>query len=282
MTEIERRVAELGPWYHCIDLGGGVKTKSEGFDPESKWRVIGSRLPEDMSGMSTLEIGCSSAYYSIKMAQRGARCVAFDHLQSAVDQAQFLADHFKVGVTIERRSIYDILEYKNQHFDFVIFMGVLYHCRYPMLVLDLLSDLDFDHLLLQTTTVNGLPAKEYDVYIDSQKAPLFENPDFPKMWFIEHRMRNDPTSWWMFNGSSVEAMLRASGMTNIVRIKDEYWSCDKGIRPANGDVEYNDALNGIVKGVSGEIANRNDAVEQRLHDHLQKLEHQIARLQRNR
>ena len=49
---IERRVRELGPWFHNIDLGG-VKTAPDHFlgdYPAVKWRGFADAIPRDLTG----------------------------------------------------------------------------------------------------------------------------------------------------------------------------------------------------------------------------------------
>ena len=156
-------------------------------------------------------------------AVRQATCYAFDHFESAIRQAQFLAEHFGVTVDASVASVYDIHRFAVRHYDYVIFFGVLYHLRYPMLALDMIADLDFDTMFLQTITFeDASTAKEYTEYIDGQKDRIFTNADFPTLKFVEHTIRSDHSSWYNFNGSAVEAMIRAAGITNVQRIAKEF------------------------------------------------------------
>lgn len=275
--DLERRVKEVGPWYHRIDLGNGVFTKAEGFSPQSKWRVLAQHLPEDLTGKTVLEVGCSSAYYSVRMAQRGATCYAFDHFQSAVNQANFLADHFGVEIDASVASVYDVERFNVRHYDYVLHLGVLYHLRYPMLALDQLGDLDFDTMFMQTITYDReTPGKEYADYLADQHDPAFAQDDFPTLKFVEHKIRSDATSWFNFNNSAVESMMRAAGMTDVERIAGEFWMCKKGERPTNGDIEFRDLLRGIRS--NGEASDDSHYLE--LHDKFQALENNVARLSR--
>jgi tRNA (mo5U34)-methyltransferase len=278
-NELEKKVKELGPWYHRIDLGQGVFTKEQGLNPESKWRILSAQLPDDLSGKTVLEIGCSSAYYSVRMAERGATCYAFDHLEGAIRQAQFLASHFGVEINTQLASVYDLRKFRHRYYDYVIFLGVLYHNRYPMLVLDMIGELDFGQMFLQTITYEDeSKGKEFTGYIADQKDAAFHTADFPTLKFVEHRIRNDATSWYNFNNSAVEAMMRASGMTNIKPIAREYWLCDKGVRPANGEIEYLDILRGVVDADTDFQAGED--YHSRFHDKFQSLENNLAKLQR--
>src|SRR5579884_897714 len=90
--EIERRVRELGQWFHNLDLGG-VQTAPEHFlgdYPAIKWQGFAHAIPEDLSGKSVLDIGCNAGFYSLEMKRRGAaRVVAMDSDETYLAQARF-------------------------------------------------------------------------------------------------------------------------------------------------------------------------------------------------
>ena len=78
---IQRRVEELGPWFHNLDLNG-VRTAPDHFlgdYPAVKWRRFAHALPKDLRGRTVLDIGCNGGFYAIEMKRRGAdRVVAVD------------------------------------------------------------------------------------------------------------------------------------------------------------------------------------------------------------
>src|SRR5690349_6976018 len=67
--QIERRVRELGNWFHNLDLLG-VKTAPDHFlgdYPMLKWRNFASSIPRDLHGKTVLDIGCNAGLYSLEM-----------------------------------------------------------------------------------------------------------------------------------------------------------------------------------------------------------------------
>ena len=80
-SEVRRRIGELGPWFHNIELGG-VATAPDHFlgdYPRVKWRKFSEALPLDLAGRTVLDIGCNAGFYSIEMKRRGAeRVVGID------------------------------------------------------------------------------------------------------------------------------------------------------------------------------------------------------------
>ena len=89
---VERRVRELGDWFHNLDLCG-VKTAPQHFlgdYPAVKWRRFADALPADLCGRTVLDIGCNAGFYSIEMKRRGAeRVVAMDADPDYLNQARF-------------------------------------------------------------------------------------------------------------------------------------------------------------------------------------------------
>src|SRR5918992_1016326 len=129
--QIRQRVAELGQWFHNLDLGG-VKTAPDHFlgdYPQVKWQRFASSIPGDLTGKSVLDVGCNAGFYSIQMKRRGAdRVVAIDTDEHYLEQARFAAKVSGTEIEFRKLSVYRVGELQ-EHFDLVLFMGVLYHLR---------------------------------------------------------------------------------------------------------------------------------------------------------
>ena len=54
---------------------------------------------------------------------------------------------------------------------------------------------------------------------------IFEQRNFPAMYFIEKSYSRDPTNWWIPNRAAVEAMLRSSGLEIAAHPEPETWIC---------------------------------------------------------
>src|SRR5215211_7135817 len=207
--QIRRRVAELGQWFHNLDLGG-VKTAPDHFlgnYPEVKWQRFAAAIPDDLSGKSVLDIGCNAGFYSIEMKRRGAeRVVGIDYDERYLEQARFAAEVKGQEIEFRMLSVYDVAAL-GERFDIVLFMGVLYHLRHPLLALDLIHEhvardlMVFQSLQRGSTEIDPLQAN-YTFW----QTDHFDRPGYPKMHFIEHRYADDPTNWWAPNSACVEAM----------------------------------------------------------------------------
>ncbi len=226
--QIRERVEELGDWFHNLDLGG-VQTAPDHFlgdYPQIKWRQFSAAIPEDLSGKSVLDVGCNAGFYSIEMKRRGAdRVVAIDTDEKYLAQARFAAKVSNVEIEFRNLSVYQVADLHEQ-FDLVLFMGVLYHLRHPLLALDLLHEHVVGDLLVAQSLLRG--SKEtMNVPRDFPfwEQEIFEQEEFPRMYFVEKRFANDPTNWWIPNRACFEAMLRSAGFTILAHPEEEVFIC---------------------------------------------------------
>lgn len=225
---IRKRIEELGTWFHNMNLCG-VQTAPNHFlgnYPENKWRTFARCIPDDLRGRSVLDIGCNGGFYSIEMKRRGAdRVVGIDFDEAYLRQAQFAAEVCGAEIEFHRLSVFDVGKL-GEKFDIVLFMGVLYHLRHPLLALDLIHEHVARDLLLFQSMQRG--SKEVvrvrDDY-DFWEQDMFEQPGFPRMFFIENRYAGDPTNWWIPNRACAEAMLRSAGFDVLENPEQEVFLC---------------------------------------------------------
>jgi tRNA (mo5U34)-methyltransferase len=229
----QEEIRRLGPWFHNLHLPDGTQTAPDhplGDFPAFKWAALAPALPADLSGWRALEIGCNAGFYSFELARRGASVLGIDHDEHYLTQARWAARHFAGlpgSVEFRRLGVYE-LPSLGETFDLVLFMGVLYHLRYPLLGLDLVAERVRGTLVLQTLTLPGDEVVEApdDLTLDERDRLL--EPGWPAMAFVEHRMADDPTNWWLPNAAAVEAMLRSTGMRVVARPGHEMWVCERG------------------------------------------------------
>jgi tRNA (mo5U34)-methyltransferase len=128
-------------------------------------------------------------------------------------------------VEFRRMQVYNLAQ-EETRWDLVIFMGVLYHLRYPMLGLDIVSQKVRRLMVFQTMTMPGeeLVTNTSGLSLEERDKMLQEG--WPKMAFIEYELQNDPTNWWAPNHACVEAMLRSSGMRITGRPGHEIYLCE--------------------------------------------------------
>jgi len=158
-AELRRQADALGPWFHNIDLGDGVWTAPDHFlgdYPGVKWRRFADALPADLTGKSVLDIGCNGGFYAIAMKRRGAaRVLGLDSDERYLAQARFAAARLGHDIEFRNLSVYDVGAL-GERFDVVLFMGVLYHLRHPLLALDLIREhVAGDLLVFQSTRLRA-------------------------------------------------------------------------------------------------------------------------------
>jgi len=239
--EIRRRAQALGPWFHNIDLHG-VRTAPDHFlgdYPAVKWRRFADAIPQDLTGKSVLDIGCNGGFYSIEMKKRGAsRVLGVDFDDGYLEQARFAAQQTGHEIEFRKLSVYD-LGALGERFDLVLFMGVLYHLRHPLLALDLIHEHVAKDMLVFQSMQRGSPeilpvAENYTFW----QADHFDDPGYPKMHFIEHRYADDPTNWWAPNAACVEAMLRSAGFEIVNHPETEVYICRRIDAPPGAEAVY--------------------------------------------
>jgi tRNA (mo5U34)-methyltransferase len=226
--QIRQRVSELGAWFHNLDLGG-VRTAPDHFlgdYPAVKWEGFAHALPADLRGRTVLDIGCNAGFYSIEMKRRGAdRVVAIDSDERYLRQARFAAEVSGADIDFRHMSVYQVATL-GERFDIVLFLGVLYHLRHPLLALDLLHEYAAKDLLVFQSLQRGSNeveplADDYHFWV----REIFDAPGFPKMHFVEKRYSEDPTNWWIPNRACTEAMLRSSGFQIADHPEEEVYVC---------------------------------------------------------
>ena len=199
-----REQAEAIRWYHTIDLGHGVITR--GVD-DTPYRLDRIALPASLAGRSVLDIGAWDGFFSFEAERRGAaRVVAADYYSWRGDgwgtrngKAGFelartaLASHVE-DVEID---VMDLTPGRVGTFDVVLFLGVLYHLRHPLLALERIASVSRELLILETVV---------DLVGLGRPAAAF---------YPGRELNNDPTNWWGPNVPAVAAMLRTVGFDRV-------------------------------------------------------------------
>jgi tRNA (mo5U34)-methyltransferase len=162
------------------------------------------------------------------MKRRGAaRVVAIDSDPKYLAQARFAAEVNGFDIEFHQLSVYDVGQF-GEKFDLVIFMGVLYHLRHPLLALDLIHEnVAGDLLLFQSMQRGSSKIEPVQEDYNFWQTNIFEQPTFPHLYFVENRYSGDPTNWWIPNRACAEAMLRSSGFEIVKHPEDEVYLCHR-------------------------------------------------------
>jgi tRNA (mo5U34)-methyltransferase len=200
VKDLQSRAAALR-WYHTIDLGGGVVTSGVDDSPQ---RLARLDLPPSFAGLSVLDVGAWDGFFSFECERRGAsRVVASDYYSWHTDgwgtKHGFQLAREALSSRVEDVDI-DVMDLSPERvgtFDVVLFLGVLYHLRHPLLALERVASVT-RRLLILETVVDMVGFRR------------------PAMAFYPNRELNkDPTNWWGPNIPAVRGMLQTVGFDDV-------------------------------------------------------------------
>lgn len=156
------RLAKLG-WYHSIELPDGSVIEGHQSLEQQRRRVAQFPIPEDLTGKRVLDIGAWDGWFSFEMERRGADVLALD----ATRNTKLLEAKRLLGSRIDYR-IGDIcrLTWRDLgKFDIVLFFGVLYHLKHPLLALEnvcgMCTDMAFIESFVSDSNPDGIPVMEF-------------------------------------------------------------------------------------------------------------------------
>jgi tRNA (mo5U34)-methyltransferase len=213
--DLRSRVAALR-WYHTIDLGGGVVTAGADDTPQ---RLAKLDLPQSLTGMTVLDIGAWDGFFSFECERRGAsRVVAADYYSWSASgwgtKSGFLLAREVLGSRVEDIDI-DVMDLSPERvgtFDLVLFLGVLYHLRHPLLALERVASVTRQTLVLETVV---------DMVGYGRPAVAF---------YPARELNNDPTNWWGPNAPAVHGMLTAVGFERVRTVTKQPTGLFRGAR----------------------------------------------------
>jgi tRNA (mo5U34)-methyltransferase len=196
---VRQEVAKIPAWYHRLDFGNGIVTP--GYSA-TKWGESGDfvGLPASLTGKSVLDIGSWDGFYAFESERRGAaRILATDSFAWRTAKAGFRLARRVLDSHVEDMDI-DVLELSPERvgtFDVVLFLGVLYHMRHPLLSLERVASVSLDHLILET---------HIDMLEVSRPAMAF---------YPGTELNGDDTNWCGPNPEMVMGMLNTVGFRKV-------------------------------------------------------------------
>ena len=223
VESIRERVRALGWWYQCFELPGGVMTSPgdpPAYHPETRWNLLEPYVPPDLRGKTVLDVGGNAGYFSVQMMKRGAaHCTIVEPFLEFSEQARFVGDLHGYEFSVVTEDVHTYCLTTDQRFDFVLFLGLFYHLKYPGLVLDRLAEMTRERMYFQAHVIGEEQGAYEDRpdYAFGSDDSILRDPAFPKMAFIEKLYNGDPTNWWIPNPNALEPLMRSAGMKVIGR-----------------------------------------------------------------
>jgi tRNA (mo5U34)-methyltransferase len=201
-SDLEKRVHEL-PWHHQIDFGNGLL--SPGSTKISTLKAQADvYFRHGMEGKEFLDIGCWDGFNSFEARRRGAaRVLATDHFAWSEkcwgkrESFELARAHLAPEVDVLDIDLPELSQERIGRFHVVLFAGVFYHLRHPLLVLESISSLASEYLIVET---------HMDALEEQRPAMIF---------YPGNELANDSTNWWGPNAACVEAMMRDVGCSEV-------------------------------------------------------------------
>jgi tRNA (mo5U34)-methyltransferase len=198
----ERAIIEGGGWWHSIDLGDGSVTHGISSPDYLRKKYESFGLPEDLTGKRVLDVGCWDGYYSFEAERHGATVVSVDCFRPE--------NYFKAHAALNSKaqfhemSVYDLDRKALGTFDIVLFLGVLYHLRHPLLGLERICGMTRDMALIESHVT--------DAFFESAR---------PVMEFYElDELGAQYDNWWGPNRECLIRMIRSAGFARVELLPD--------------------------------------------------------------
>ncbi len=198
---VQQQVALLSTkgWYHSIELPDGQVIQGMIGIDALKARLAAFPIPADLTGRRVLDVGAWTGWCSFEMERRGAEVVAVD----CIEFEEFREAHRMIGSRVDYR-ILDVDELTPATvglFDYVLFFGVLYHLRNPLLGLEKICAIAKDTAYVETFVI--------DDGIDDGTAPC-------TMEFYEtNELGGQIDNWFGPSVQCAAALCRASGFARV-------------------------------------------------------------------
>ncbi len=207
---IRERIATVPHWWHRIEVAPGVVTPG-GQDCERLLELL--QIPDDLDGMRVLDIGTRDGYYAFEMERRGAEVLAIDHVHA--DQTGFSVVRDIIGSKVEFKAdnVYNLDPDVYGTFDLILFSGVLYHLRHPLLALDKIWDVSRTgtQVIVETHVIDeGLVDEDGNMHAltaFSKHLPGFSIAQF----YPGSTLGNDFTCHWAPNMTALVDLMTAAG-----------------------------------------------------------------------
>ena len=188
-------------WYHSFELPDGTR-----FEGHNTLEILHTRwgrfpIPADLTGRRVLDIGAWDGWFSFEAERRGAAVVAID----CVEIPNFRLIHEKLGSKVDYRIVdfFDLPEARLGAFDFVFFLGVLYHLKHPLLALEMVAAMTTDTAIVESFVTDAQTWQE-----TRERIPTLE-------FYETDELGNQLDNWFGPSVTALLALCRAAGFARV-------------------------------------------------------------------
>jgi tRNA (mo5U34)-methyltransferase len=198
--DFSQELADKG-WYHSFELPDGTR-----FEGHNTLEILQRRwarfpLPQDLHGKRVLDVGAWDGWFSFEAERRGAEVTAID----CVETPNFLRVQQALGSKVDYR-ILDFFELPGSGlpaFDYVFFLGVLYHLKHPLLALEIVCGLTKEAAVIESFVTDAETWREH-------------RDEIPSLEFYEtDELGNQLDNWFGPSVACLMAMCRAAGFARV-------------------------------------------------------------------
>jgi tRNA (mo5U34)-methyltransferase len=205
--EIGARIDAVPHWYHQIEIRPGIVTP--GIN-NSRQMLGHLHIPERCDGVRALDIGVRDGFFAFELERRGAEVVAIDYVDAS--ETGFPVAKELLGSSVEYRvdNVYRLGPEVHGEFDLVLFLGVLYHLRDPLLALDHIWDVcrEGGRLIVETQLLDQAFLRPNGSFTGLDAA-LRET--CLMQFYPGDTLSGDPTNYWAPNLACMRALLETAG-----------------------------------------------------------------------
>jgi tRNA (mo5U34)-methyltransferase len=200
-----KREFEASGWWHSFELPDGTVIEGRCNLVGLKQRLANFPVPADLTGKRVLDIGTWDGWYAFELAKRGAEVVAID----CWDNPRF--HEMRRRLNLERQvqyrvmDVYDIAPEVLGRFDVVMFLGVLYHLKHPLLALERVCSVTRD-----LACVDSFVLKDADRLV----MEFFETDEFG----------GQTDNWVAPSTACLAAFCRTAGFARVEQVGDLHFS----------------------------------------------------------
>ena len=223
MPDLAERIRAL-PWYHRIELPGYIVTP--GWAPMS---ASAYRLPERMDGLRVLDVGTWDGYWAFECLKRGAaEVLGIDDWSDPADERSVLdQEGVRSWATFDlcraalgydekrcqrkRISLYDMLPADVGMFDVVLLYGVLYHLRWPLCGLDMLSNVCTGDIRIESAVLDDFSAYRGG----GGMGKGYPDNEMVMEFYPDAQYGSLDTNWWSPTIQCMASMVRAAGWPEV-------------------------------------------------------------------
>jgi tRNA (mo5U34)-methyltransferase len=190
-------------WWHSFELPDGTLIEGVCGLASLQDRIGPFPIPQDLQGKRVLDIGTWDGWFAFEMERRGAEVLAID----SWDTPLFHQMHARLGSRVEYRQIdmYKLTPETVGRFDIVLFMGVLYHLKHPLLALERVCALTTDMAVVDSFVLR----EEHLLGESVERRPVME--------FYETNEMGGQTDNWV--GPSLPCLMSLCRTAGFARVE---------------------------------------------------------------